>query len=458
MLISALVMLMLIAEVNERRHASGLDVIFDEHYYDTATRLPNGNALSAERLSEGETLMLIRLRNFRDLRSYYDDTEGREIARKASDVLLSFACEKAARGPYRISESEFVLIFPPAIESRAATGDLFGAFSRESVTEGSPLRLEIQVGSYRTGRDSDDAQKAIEEAESALANCVASDSSSAHREGGESGELEDDLKVRAPILVKNIVDRSLSAVFQPVYDVRRGGIGFLEALTRLRLNGNLVSPEEYLSASSRLGLDKYFGDFIVDAALDMALRSGHSVSFNVTYRDLERPYFLDTLFKAYASLSGTPNTLIVELTEHAAFSDYGRIVSFAAEVHEAGGLVILDDFGTGYSNYASLLEARFDVVKVAGEIVREIVARREAAELYFGLCAFCRSAGLDVVAEHISDESIMVRALEGGAALLQGYHFSRPVSAEGILSGGLVFPGGRSTAPEPLGRQDAPRG
>ena len=125
----------------------------------------------------------------------------------------------------------------------------------------------------------------IEEAESALANCVAVDSSSVYREGGLSGDPEDDFKVRAPILVKNISERSLFAVFQPVYDVRRGGIGFLEALTRLRLDGNLVSPEAYLSASSRLGLDKYFGDFIVESALDMALRSGHSVSFNVTYRD-----------------------------------------------------------------------------------------------------------------------------------------------------------------------------
>jgi EAL domain-containing protein (putative c-di-GMP-specific phosphodiesterase class I) len=277
-----------------------------------------------------------------------------------------------------------------------------------------------------------------------------------YREGGLSGDPEDDFKVRAPILVKNISERSLFAVFQPVYDVRRGGIGFLEALTRLRLDGNLVSPEAYLSASNRLGLDKYFGDFIVESALDMALRSGHSVSFNVTYRDLERPKFLEALFKAYATLSGMSNTLIVELTEHAAFSDYDRIASFAAAVHEAGGLVILDDFGTGYSNYASLLKARFDVVKVAGEIVREIVARREAAELYFGLCAFCRAAGLDVVAEHISDESIMARALEGGAALLQGYHFSRPVEADRILSGALVFPDGRSTAPEPLGRPIAP--
>jgi EAL domain-containing protein (putative c-di-GMP-specific phosphodiesterase class I)/GGDEF domain-containing protein len=456
MLLAALALQLAIAEANEHRHVNGLDVIFDEHFYDSATRLPNGNSLSSEPMAEGETLSLIRLRNFRDLRSFYDDAEGREIARRASGILLDFARAREARGPFRVSESEFALIYPRGVEPRAAANALLVEFSRECVTKDSPLRFEIQIGSYRTGREGEDARMVIEEAESALANCVAIDASSVYREGGSSGDPEDDFKALAPILVKNISERSLFAVFQPVYDVRRGGIGFLEALTRLRLDGNLVSPEAYLSASNRLGLDKYFGDFIVESALDMALRSGHSVSFNVTYRDLERPKFLEALFKAYATLSGMSNTLIVELTEHAAFSDYDRIASFAAAVHEAGGLVILDDFGTGYSNYASLLKARFDVVKVAGEIVREIVARREAAELYFGLCAFCRAAGLDVVAEHISDESIMARALEGGAALLQGYHFSRPVEADRILSGALVFPDGRSTAPEPLGRPIAP--
>jgi EAL domain-containing protein (putative c-di-GMP-specific phosphodiesterase class I) len=114
---------------------------------------------------------------------------------------------------------------------------------------------------------------------------------------------------------------------------------------------------------------------------------------------------------------------------------------------------MLDDFGTGYSNYASLLEARFDAVKVAGQIVKEIAERREAAELYFGLCAFSRAAGLDVVAEHISDGAVMARALEGGATLLQGYHFARPLPAEDILGGRIVFPEGFSSAPQPLERR-----
>jgi EAL domain-containing protein (putative c-di-GMP-specific phosphodiesterase class I)/GGDEF domain-containing protein len=449
MILSGLSIMVVVAEANERRHAKGLDIIFHEHFIDGATGLPNATALSAERLADGEILALVRLRNFKDLRSFFDDAEGRAMAGRASEILLGLARSRGARGPFRISESEFALVHPSGTESRAVSAAILGAFAAESVTEGSPLRFEAQVGSYRTGKGGEGAYEAVEEAETALADCVASDSSASHR---ESGAPDDDFKARAPAVVKNIEDRSLSAVFQPVYDVRRDGVGFLEALSRLRIGDRLVSPEAYLSATSRLGLEKHFGDFIVGAALEMAVRSGHSVSINVTFGDLERPYFLDALFRAYAALSGGPNTLIVELTEQAAFSDYGRLRTFAAEVHEAGGLIILDDFGTGYSNYASLLEARFDAVKVAGDIVREIVARREAAELYSGLCAFCRAAGLDVVAEHISEEGIMARALDGGASLLQGYYFSKPVPAERILAGELSFPGGRSASPAPLGR------
>jgi EAL domain-containing protein (putative c-di-GMP-specific phosphodiesterase class I) len=442
----------LLAEASERRHSRSLEIIHDEHFVDEATGLPNANALSAGSLAGSETISLIRLRNIKDLRIFYDDAEGRAMASRASEILRDIARAEGARGPYRVSDAEFALVHPAGADQRAAAKSIFRAFGRSSVTGDSPLRFDVQIGSYRTGSAGESAFRAIEEAETALADCVAEDSGAAYRDRSSVTEPADDLKARAPVLVRNIGDRSLSAVFQPVYDVRRNGIGFLEALTRLRADGGLVSPESYLQTSSRLGLEKHFGDFIIEAALDMALRSGHSISINVPYRDLERPYFVDTLFRAYSSLSGKGNTIAVELTEQAAVSDYSRLRAFFAEVHEAGGLVMLDDFGTGYSNYASLLEARFDAVKVAGQIVREIAARREAAELYFGLCAFSKAAGLDVVAEHISDGAVMARALEGGAMLLQGYHFSPPLGADEILAGRLSFPDGRSTAPQPMSR------
>jgi EAL domain-containing protein (putative c-di-GMP-specific phosphodiesterase class I) len=66
------------------------------------------------------------------------------------------------------------------------------------------------------------------------------------------------------------------------------------------------------------------------------------------------------------------------------------------------------------------------------------------------MTAFCRVAGLEVVAEHISDREILAKAKEGGARYFQGYLFSKPLSAEVILGKGFAFPEGCQSGPVPL--------
>jgi EAL domain-containing protein (putative c-di-GMP-specific phosphodiesterase class I) len=284
----------------------------------------------------------------------------------------------------------------------------------------------------------------------ALSDCIASDAASLHRGGDVESEGLTSLMSHAPVLLRNIERSLFKPVFQPVYDLQRDGIGFLEALIRLDKDGVPVSPERYLDTVFRLGLDRFLSEFILAEALDMAVRSGHTVSFNATFRDIMLPCFRENLADAYRAMEGRPNTLIVEITEQAAVDDPSALIEFVSDVHARGGLVFLDDFGSGYSNYASLLASRFDAVKAAGEIVREIAVRPEAYTLYRGMTAFCAEAGLSVVAEHISDESIQKAAMAGGARYLQGYLFSPPVSAQAVLQDEFKFPAGFSPARAPL--------
>ena len=97
-------------------------------------------------------LALVRLRNFKDLRSFFDDAEGRALAGRASEILRKLARCADARGPFRISDPEFALIYPSRADPRAVATSILGAFAAESVADSSPLRFEVQVGSYRTGK------------------------------------------------------------------------------------------------------------------------------------------------------------------------------------------------------------------------------------------------------------------------------------------------------------------
>jgi len=234
-------------------------------------------------------------------------------------------------------------------------------------------------------------------------------------------------------------ERRLTAVFQPIYDGQVGGIAVLEGLTRLNWNGALVSPEPYLGLIASLGLDRQLTEFILDETVKLGLETDYSVSVNLTYRDLEDTLFLPRILEACTLFQRRGNKLILELTEHIAFSDHQLVTRFISRVHESGGLVFLDDFGMGYSNYSSIAAARFDAIKVAGSIVLQAPASEEIRVLLSGVAKFARTSGIDLVAEHISDQAIYEMVKGEGIRYLQGYLLQRPVLGQKILDGEFDF-------------------
>ena len=441
-----------LALVSEARHRRNLLLLLERNYLDDLTRLPNARALAFVELEAGEALLVASVANFRDLSSLAVFDSGSERLSVTMAEAFEAWCEAnpaATRGPYRLGEADFGFILAAGSGVEKAANSLLDRLAGLDAIPRTSLRFLVRLASW-TVLGPGPAAAALDAAYVVLADCSAMERISLHRRESEHREFRGDLNRLAPAVLRNIEGRLFSPLFQPVYDRIRDGVGFYEALLRFDVEGGLVSPEPYIETAIRLGLDRHLTDFILGSSLDLVIASGHAVSFNVTSSDLEHPSFHRALAAAYARLQGGEATLIVELTEHAAFVDFAGVSTFVREVHEAGGLVLLDDFGSGYSNYTSLLELHVDGAKATGRIVKEIVARPEAAALYRGMTAFCEAAGLEVVAEHISDETIMGRAVEGGARFLQGFWLSRPVSGDFVRKGEVVFPAGFSARPAPM--------
>ena len=436
--------------VSESRHAKNVSLLVERRFFDAETRQPNASAFAMERLSPGETIVLVHIANMRELGTLTERDAGNNLATRAALLLRERGFFLSSRrGPFRLSETDFCLIIPSGADAIAEVVELHSSFAETAAIRNTPLRFIAKIVSYRSlGARS--AGEALDAASAALSDCIATEATSLHKDDSDGSEDRTILKNQAPVLLRNIERSLFKPVFQPVYDLALDGIGFFEALIRLDDSGSAVSPERYLGTAFRLGLDKHLTEFILDATLSLALDSGHSVSFNATFRDILRPSFRGSLAKAYASLAGRENTIIVEITEQTPIEDVSIFIEFVSEVHARGGLVFLDDFGSGYSNYASLLASRFDAVKAAGELVRDIAIRPDAYTLYRGMAAFCAEAGISVVAEHVSGSDIMELAVLGGARYLQGYLFSQPLSAKEILNASFSFPEGLSTKRTPL--------
>ena len=92
--------------------------------------------------------------------------------------------------------------------------------------------------------------------------------------------------------------------------------------------------------------------------------------------------------------------------------------------------ISIDDFGTGYSSLSYLKRFKLDAIKIDSSFVREITTDPDDATIVLAIIRMAHKLGLSVVAE--GDETAeQLHFLKANACdEIQGYVFSRPVSAE----------------------------
>jgi EAL domain-containing protein (putative c-di-GMP-specific phosphodiesterase class I) len=109
----------------------------------------------------------------------------------------------------------------------------------------------------------------------------------------------------------------------------------------------------------------------------------------------------------------------------------------------------IDDFGTGYSSLSYLHRFPVDVLKIDRSFIERVGGADSDAELVATIVRLGQGLRLTTIAEGIEEET-QVEALERiGCGVGQGYHFSRPLPAEGfskLLASAMPEPAKRAVA------------
>jgi len=405
-----------IAEFNERGHQARITAVLDRQFREPNSGLPNWNALSHKIIEPGHGLALVKFGNLAFQESWQPGHVGRALA-----GLIS-----TTQDLYWIAEDTYVILESGGRVSESLQSTIVDHFL-PSEFAGLRSHSMLKMVGVHAGDKAEAARTLLVEAELQLAV------GTHHWHPGAGSKL----RVRELIqdLGTTFRERKMSALFQPIYDHQAGGICIFEGLTRLNVDGQEVSPEPYLSLIESLGLDLQLTEFILGETVRIGLMTDYSVSLNLTYRDLEDTKLLPKLLEACSQFRNRTNKLILELTEHIAFADPQLITRFIGQVHEAGGLVFLDDFGMGFSNYASIVAAHFDGIKVAGSIVRDAPINEELRVLLSGIAKFARASKIALIAEHISDDTIHSLVQDENIRYLQGFLIQKPLPGHSILDG-----------------------
>lgn len=125
--------------------------------------------------------------------------------------------------------------------------------------------------------------------------------------------------------------------------------------------------------------------------------------------------------------------LILELTENIALEDVQLSRKIFSQLREKQIRIALDDFGTGWSSFSYLKDLSFDKLKIDKSFIRHLDRDKRLPLFVQAITGLSHQLGISVVAEGVETESELSKVLEIGANEIQGYYYSRPLSADAFL-------------------------
>ena len=161
----------------------------------------------------------------------------------------------------------------------------------------------------------------------------------------------------------------------------------------------------------------------------MFLNQGQKVSINLNVQDIYDREIIRTIFH-YLKQEQHPENFIFELVESEEVQDYAYIQQFADSIHKFGSRVAVDDFGTGFCNMMHIIRIDADIIKIDGEIVKEICKDEDCREFLEMINNWCVQKKKEVIAEYVENEDIQKVLEEIGIRHSQGYYYTKPMSWE----------------------------
>jgi EAL domain-containing protein (putative c-di-GMP-specific phosphodiesterase class I) len=228
-------------------------------------------------------------------------------------------------------------------------------------------------------------------------------------------------------------------LYQPVVSLPDARVTKLEALARLRGDGRLISPAEFLPAFGDDALYELF-DIGVRQSLE-ALRTWESqglttaVSVNLPVVSTGDPRYVRLVAEVLDQYDVAPSRLTLELLESGfANQPLNRRGRFLDEFKELGVRLAQDDLGSGYSSLLRLRHFAFDEVKIDQGLVRGTdMAPGVALHFIEPINDIAHSLGLDVVIEGLEDDGLIEAAIQLGVDAGQGYGIARPMAADAVV-------------------------
>ena len=381
------------------------------------------------------SVLLVGISRFSEINEIYGYHFGNRVLQCYARAVFE---KTGSRGHvYRIDGTKFAVISHSlSVDEMQDYYEAFREFLHERFyVDGRKVLLDLHCGALRVDAFDIDSQTVY--------SCLnfADEESKLRRQGdlvefgsdlneGNRQRLEKLHAIRASILHGY---EGFYLLYQPVVDAKTERLIGAEALLRWKNDVyGTVPPDLFIPVLESDPLFPGLGEWIIREAILAAKQTlrrnpAFVINVNLSYSQIEKPDFADSVFRILEELDYPPEHLCLEVTERCRLLDMELLKNVIVTLKARGIRIALDDFGTGFSSVGLLKEIPLDVIKIDRSFVQTIEESEIDRKLVQNVAGLASVFGSKTCVEGIETAGMRDILRQFHVQSFQGYYYAKPL-------------------------------
>jgi len=383
------------------------------------------------------SLLIIDIRGFKNINSLFGYATGDKVLAIVARRLRE--CYGAEGTLFRLYSNKFGLLFRQELSQSELLSNIqkIHALSESPVEIGEiNIRINFSIGAATYQQKTADIHKILENAEYAEreASILVEEKAYQIFDHQIAQKVEREQTIRS-LLEQIDFDQEFELHYQPQCDVQGNLLG-MEALLRWS-NPVLgrIAPAEFIPIAEGSAAIFKITRWTLRKGIEQVKKwntkyqTNYRVGINISTRFIENTRFLTYVQEIIAEYQVPPQWLDLEITETSLINISSDIVALFEKLSEMGVSISLDDFGTGYSSLSYINSFQISNIKIAKELVDEIVDDPKESALVKAIIMMGQSLQVDIIAEGVEQKNQLQTLADLGCDKIQGYYFGKPQSS-----------------------------
>ena len=414
--------------------------------YDELTQLPNRHLImdrlahainTAKRSRTSLVVLFLDLDQFKVINDSLGYTIGDELLVQVAAKLTNML--RNSDSISRWGGDEFIIL----LESMEQTDDIESVvnkiikeLSQPTIIAGHLLQVSTSVGIARFPEDGEDNLSLLKHADLSMFHAKAKGRGQFQYFKPEmlneaTHRLTLEMRVRSAL-----ENNEFFMVYQPKIAVDSEEIVGFESLIRWKLDGEFVSPDEFLPIMEEVGLMPELSLWILEQTCKQNMswqQSGLtpvSIAVNLPASFIVHPQCLEKIQSILTATGLAPKYLEIELTENTFVGSKLNALPTLEALVALGINIALDDFGTGYSCMSYLQYLPIKIIKIDGCFIKDLGLNQANKGIVQSIITLGKSLNMLVVAECVETEQQRSILKDMDCDIIQGYFYSKPLTTD----------------------------